>query len=209
MGSFIDETSAEERVLVGLSRIGTVLRSQRWRGTEPGGVHPTQAQFLVELRRTHPRGARLTELADRLGLTRPTASESISALERKGMVKRQPDPSDGRARVIVLTEAGNRAAAAAGTWPEALSGAVEELDAKERGVLLRLIVKLIQGLQVRGEIPPQQLCVTCRYFREGVHDDPVRPHHCAFVDAPFGDSQLRLDCGDHEPVEAVRGVPPG
>lgn len=200
MGSFIDETSAEERVLVGLSRIGTVLRSQRWRRTAPGGPHPTQVQFLVELLRTDPQGARLSELADRLALTQPTASESISALERKGLVERRIDPSDRRARVIVLTEAGRRAAAGAETWPDVLMGAVRELDEAERGVLLRLIVKLIRGLQVRGEIAPQRMCVSCRHFRPGVHDDPRLPHHCGFVDAPFGDGQLRIDCRDHEPL---------
>jgi hypothetical protein len=45
------------------------------------------------------------------------------------------------------------------------------------------------------------MCVTCRYFRPHVHSDPERPHHCAFVDAPFGDRALRLDCRDHEAKE--------
>lgn len=200
MGSFVDERSAEERLLVGLSRIGTVLRSQRWRGMAPGGPHPTQAQFLVELLRTHPEGARLSELAERLALTPPTASESISALERKGLVERRIDPADRRARVIVLTEAGQRAAAGAESWPDVLMGAVQELNESERGVLLRLVVKLIRSLQVRGEISPQRMCVTCRHFQPGVHEDPHRPHHCGFVDAPFGDGQLRIDCRDHDPL---------
>jgi hypothetical protein len=29
-----------------------------------------------------------------------------------------------------------------------------------------------------------------------------RPHHCRFVDAPFGDSELRLDCVDHQTARA-------
>ncbi|MER3418788.1 MAG: MarR family transcriptional regulator, partial [Chloroflexota bacterium] len=29
-----------------------------------------------------------------------------------------------------------------------------------------------------------------------------RPHHCAFVDAPFGDRSIRLDCPDHAPAIA-------
>jgi hypothetical protein len=34
------------------------------------------------------------------------------------------------------------------------------------------------------------------------HDDRVRPHHCAFVDAPVGDGELRLDCPDHATAPA-------
>jgi hypothetical protein len=55
-------------------------------------------------------------------------------------------------------------------------------------------------LQERGAIPVAKMCVTCRYFRPNVHPDPERPHHCAFVDAPFGDRSLRLDCPDQEPA---------
>ena len=45
-----------------------------------------------------------------------------------------------------------------------------------------------------------RMCLDCRFFRPDVHDDPARPHHCAFVDAPFGDAQLRIDCADHQPA---------
>jgi len=46
------------------------------------------------------------------------------------------------------------------------------------------------------------MCVTCRYFRPNAHDDPERPHHCAFVEAAFGDRNLRVDCLDHDPAGA-------
>jgi hypothetical protein len=61
---------------------------------------------------------------------------------------------------------------------------------------------MIGALQQRGEIPVSRMCPTCRFFRPHVHDDPVRPHHCAFVDAPFGDAQLRIECDDHEDAPA-------
>jgi hypothetical protein len=64
-------------------------------------------------------------------------------------------------------------------------------------------VKIIRGLQEAGDIPVQRMCVTCRYFRPNVHDDRDRPHHCAFVDAAFGDPQLRLDCTEQEPASAA------
>lgn len=195
------EERTEARILAGLSRIGTVLRSQAWRETAPRGVHPTQAQFLVFLARSRPDGARLSELAERLAVTPSTASESVSALERKGLVERLRDPSDRRARRIVLTDAGKVFAAEAETWPDLLLGVVEELDAWERGVLLRIVVKMIRTLQERGEISPSQMCVSCRHFRPHAHPDPERPHHCAFVDAAFGDAELRLDCGDHEALD--------
>lgn len=185
---------------MGLSRIGTVLRSQAWEGAAGTGIHPTQAQVLVFLARSRPPGLRLSELADRLAVTRPTASESVTALERKGLLERQADPQDGRAVRITLTAAGRKAAAGLAEWPDLLLEVVADLDQGEKGALLRVLMKLIRGLQLRGEISPQRMCVTCRFFQPDVHDDVMKPHHCGYVDAPFGDGQLRMDCPEHEPL---------
>jgi hypothetical protein len=56
---------------------------------------------------------------------------------------------------------------------------------------------MIRGLQLRGAIAPARLCVTCRYFRPHLYDDPAAPHRCDFVGAPFGDAALRVDCAEH------------
>jgi DNA-binding MarR family transcriptional regulator len=58
-------------------------------------------------------GDRLTALADRSGLTKQAVGEAVADLERLGYVERVPDPSDGRAKIIRLSERGREAAAAA------------------------------------------------------------------------------------------------
>jgi len=58
-------------------------------------------------------GVRLTELADRSGLTKQAVGEAVADLERLGYVERVPDPADGRAKIIKLTERGVDAMAAA------------------------------------------------------------------------------------------------
>jgi hypothetical protein len=64
------------------------------------------------------------------------------------------------------------------------------------------LLKTVRALQVRGRIPVSQMCVTCRFFRPDAHAGALRPHHCALVDAPFGDAQIRLDCPEHQPAPA-------
>ena len=51
-------------------------------------------------------GSRLTALAERSGLTKQAVGEVVDDLERLGYVERVPDPADGRAKIIRLTEAG-------------------------------------------------------------------------------------------------------
>ena len=53
-------------------------------------------------------GTRLTVLAQRSGITHQSMGEIVHALERGGYVTRRPDPTDGRARMVVLTAKGRR-----------------------------------------------------------------------------------------------------
>src|SRR5437899_371025 len=54
-------------------------------------------------------GSRLTELADRALMTKQSVGEVTSDLEQRGYVERVPDPADGRAKLIRLTDRGREA----------------------------------------------------------------------------------------------------
>jgi DNA-binding MarR family transcriptional regulator len=54
-------------------------------------------------------GVRLTELAAAAGMTRPSMLELVDELEDLGLVERRRDPTDRRAKLIVLTPAGRSA----------------------------------------------------------------------------------------------------
>jgi DNA-binding MarR family transcriptional regulator len=195
-----------QRVTTGLAKVGIALKQQAWAEAGGRGLTPTQGQALALLR-ANPAGLRLGALAEQLGVTAATASDSVAALHRKGLVAKAPLAGDGRAVVVRLTPAGVREAAAAAAWPDFLLEAVGELSAAEQAAFLRGLVTMIRTLQERGRIPVARMCVSCRFFQPYRHDDPARPHHCAFVDAPFGDGELRLDCPDHAaaaPEQAAR-----
>ena len=69
----------------------------------------TLAQVRV-FQRIAPDGSRLTELADQAQVSKQNAGVLVDQLERLGYVRRVPDPTDGRARLIVIEERGRRAA---------------------------------------------------------------------------------------------------
>jgi DNA-binding MarR family transcriptional regulator len=56
-------------------------------------------------------GLRLTILAEMAGMTKQSVGEIVDDLEARGYVKRVPDPDDKRAKIICLTERGERAQA--------------------------------------------------------------------------------------------------
>jgi DNA-binding MarR family transcriptional regulator len=187
-------------LVTGLVKLGLALRQEAWERTMPRGLTPTQAQALVCLRRAGLR--RLGDLARELAVSEPTASEAVAVLVAKGLVSKRRCNEDGRALRLELTSAGRREAARASEWPDHFLEAAAELSAEEQRILLRSLMKIIRRLQQEGRIPIARMCATCHFFRPYVHKDARRPHHCDFVAADFGEAELRLECPDHEPLEA-------
>lgn len=91
-----------------------------------------------------PDGSRLTDLARRANMSPQAMGELVDELEELGYVVRRPDPTDRRAKLIVLTKKGH-ACIAAGT---ATIAGIEQRLAHllgERGhsQLRRLLTKLL------------------------------------------------------------------
>jgi DNA-binding MarR family transcriptional regulator len=70
-------------------------------------AHGTIGQHIAD------RGSRVTELAQLAQVTKPTVVYLVNDLERLGYVERIPDPVDGRAKLVCLTEHGAQAQEAA------------------------------------------------------------------------------------------------
>ncbi len=189
------------RIADGLTRIATAMRADEWQAAEIGGLTPTQLHVLRFVAGRDPVAMRVKEIAADLGVTQPTATDAISALERKGHVRRAASQADRRAVGVTITESGLALLHRTYDAPGATVAAVAGLDRAEQESLLLSLVKVIRNLQETGAIPIQRMCATCRHFRPHVHDDAATPHHCAFVDAAFGPRDLRVDCREHETAD--------
>ena len=72
-----------------------------------GFVHVAEVHMaLVQSLDLH--GTRLTEIAARAGMTKPSMLELVDKAVRLGLVERRPDPGDQRAKVVMFTPAGLR-----------------------------------------------------------------------------------------------------
>ncbi len=184
----------EDRIAEGLARLAAVARQLDWQAAEAAGLSPTQADILRFIANRGD-GTRLTAAAAHVGVRKATASDAVSALERKSLLRKQPDSADGRAIALKATAKGSRIAR---DWPASFAPIVECLSDSEQELLLALVVKLIRQLQLRQLIAPQRTCVTCRHFRENVAPGTGTPHFCAFVGAPMAERHLRIDCMEHD-----------
>ncbi|MDX3661002.1 MarR family transcriptional regulator [Streptomyces sp. ID05-26A] len=109
------------------------------------GFEITQAQARV-LMRVGPDGTRLTELAEAAQVTKQTAGFLVDQLEKAGYVERVPDPSDGRARLVRVTEKAKEAVPVANAEMARIEAEWEQHIGKRRMTQLR------EALEMLGEI---------------------------------------------------------
>ena len=101
------------------------------------------------LRRLHEQGpTRQNVLAADLGLAPHSITDIVDGLERAGMAERRPDPTDRRAKLVAITDAGEAGLDVANATRERLLkqvfGALSEAD---RETLLRLLDGLDEAAQ--------------------------------------------------------------
>jgi DNA-binding MarR family transcriptional regulator len=115
----------------------------------PRTMSLTSLSTLSTLDRTGPR--RITDLAVVEGVTQPSMTALVKALEHDGLVERRADPSDGRVTLVALTEAGLeliRARRKSGA--EAFAQLIDKLPAQESEALAAAIPAL-EHLRALGE----------------------------------------------------------
>jgi DNA-binding MarR family transcriptional regulator len=127
-------TVAQEalQLLVSMHRIVRHLRRSRTTTL----LHPTQFLALMLIADEQP--IRIGEIAARVPCSQPTATTTVATLEQAGLVRREPDPVDGRATAVVLTEAGASTIEASGRQAaDDLAILLNRLDEPDRALVLK------------------------------------------------------------------------
>jgi DNA-binding MarR family transcriptional regulator len=118
------------------------------------GLTLARTKILVQLERRGP--TRQSVLATEFGVAPHTITDIVDALERDGLVARQPDSTDRRAKLVALTGRGETALAAAASTRERLVKQIfGGLDPADRATLIRLLGALDDAAAAIAACPPQ------------------------------------------------------
>jgi len=97
-----------------LEIVPAVMRSIRLKMRESTSDELSVVQFRsLALADYQRHGASVSEIADHIGLTMPSASKLVEGLVRRGYLERRSDPLDRRTTLLVATAKGRRAMTAA------------------------------------------------------------------------------------------------
>jgi DNA-binding MarR family transcriptional regulator len=89
-----------------LFRAARLLNARALERVRAGGAPDVRPAHTALFPHLDLEGTRLTTLAARMGVTKQAVGQLVGDLERRGLVRRDPDPADRRARLVRFTGRG-------------------------------------------------------------------------------------------------------
>lgn len=136
--------SATDDVDVPATQVATMLEQlfRLVRRISPSGGHSVTSYSALSSLDRHGE-ARLTELAVSEGVSQPTMTQAVARLRNEGLVAQLPDPTDGRAVLVSITDAGRETLAdRRATRAANVTVLLDQLDAADRSAILSAVPAL-------------------------------------------------------------------
>ena len=166
-----------------LERIANLVRAEQRRLAAEHGLSTAQLEALHYLTRCNRYSDTPLGVADYLGTTKGTASQSLAALETKGLIKKTTDPDDGRMSHCHVTAAGKRLAAKCSLDAHAVNP-----------IPKKALIEVLHRLQVANDRRTFGACHSCIHFRRR-----GRGQHCGLTGETLRDADVDKICREHEP----------
>lgn len=131
-----------------------------------------------------------------LGLTKGTVSQSLKALETKGLLVKIQDTRDKRSVHLQLT-APARVLLEAVMPPDFLVAAARRMGAHSQD-LEGLLLELLRNIQQGENVPGFGLCRTCRF-----HQTVAAGAFCGLTQEPLESGEVDLICREHQLLETA------
>jgi DNA-binding MarR family transcriptional regulator len=185
----------ESKIVVALERIAEAFRVLLWNESRENALSPIQIQILIFLLFHAEDQGRVSYLAQEFNLTKATISDSVKLLLQKGLIRKSDDPADTRSYVIRLTDEGRKIAQRSANFAAAIEKPLGSLPGEQKEIILSGLLKLIYELNRAGVITLQRMCFTCNHYQSN-----QGRHYCRLLQSNLAETDLRVDCAEHEPA---------
>ena len=175
-----------------LERLGRLLATE----AHADGLLPVHWEALRYIDRANRFSRTAGALVAYLGITKGTVSQTVKALESKGLVKKRADATDRRRVRLALTAKGRRVLNAD---PLKLTeDAVASLNESDNSGLAEGLEALLSTRLLAQQRRPFGLCRDCRYFARRHKEG--RPSYCQLLAEPLSNEDALAICHEQQPL---------
>lgn len=178
-----------------LERITNLLRADARRAETGGGLIPVQLEILHYLAICNRYSNTPAAVAEYLGLTKGTVSQTLQVLETRGYLEKIPDTQDRRVVHLHLSAAGRQLVERA-LPPDSLKQGVRLLSEQSVQQLGQSLREVLQAMQKANRMRSFGVCGTCRHHMPLADD---RQHaRCNLTGELLSSEDARQICREHE-----------
>ena len=179
-----------------VERLGNLLRAALRQAGATQGLQPMHLQALLYLNEANRYSNTPQALAEYLGLTKGTVSQSLLLLARRRLIARHADEKDGRVVRLSLTDKGKEVLKELGygnSWRDAL----QQASPARLSSATKVLKEALASLQAKGGQKTFGICVTCRH---NLHIGP-RSYVCGLTKEKLSSREVSKICREHSPIE--------
>jgi DNA-binding MarR family transcriptional regulator len=180
-----------------LERLCNLLRSEAWATSAKVGLQPIHLHTLRYLAVCNRYSDTPLAVAEFLGQTKGSVSQSLKLLAGKGLVVKQPDAADRRVVHLKPTSAALELLAAT-TREQRSREALADLDESTRSALDTGLTELLRAMQIAHGRRLFGVCSGCR-FNERRPDG----YRCGLTGEPLSANDVSRLCREYEAPEPV------
>lgn len=169
-------------------RLSSLFRASLREAANAHGLKIVQLEALVYLSMANRYSDSAAGLTDYLGVTKGTVSQTLKALERRGLIEKQPDSEDGRVIHCVVTKEGRTMVREA--YPVAL---LQDLSKAAVSEITPALESLLRELQRANDFQTFGICHTCRFYQPRASGG-----RCGLTHEALSPRDSTLICREHE-----------
>lgn len=175
-----------------IERLGNLVRADVRATCNAYGVRPVQLEALGFLARCNRYSDTPQAVAEYLGLTKGTVSQTLTVLEQKGLLRKLQDKNDKRVLHLKPTAKGHRLLELA-IPAAALAAGITKLDKADTHAAVEALRLLLRSTQKANDLKTFATCHSCR-FNQILKLDYL----CGLTQEPLTESDVMLLCREHQ-----------
>jgi DNA-binding MarR family transcriptional regulator len=175
-----------------IERLGNLLRADVRAACHAQGVRPVQFEALNYLVQCNRYSDTPQAVAEYLGLTKGTVSQTLKVLEEKGLLLKRDDRNDKRVVHLKPTARGRRLIAQV-VPSQSVATAMKRLPVSAQHEMAQVLQQVLRTIQQANGLKTFAPCHSCRFNqqREG-------GYYCELTKEPLADNDLSLLCREHQ-----------
>lgn len=187
------QVNLSSKIVAGLERVSQTFKVLLWEKAKQLGLSPIQIQILIFVAYHKSEYNNVSFLAREFNLTKPTISDAIRVLDRKGLILKDHSSSDSRSYSIFLSDRGKEIVGETDDFANPLASQLNDIPVEDRENVFKVLSKLIFELNQKGILTVQRTCFACKFYSK---NGPQ--HYCHLLEKELKHSDIRLDCNEFE-----------